>query len=168
LELLIAGIEELGRQKPDKSIQWTHIGYGPSEQHIKTDAKKHLKDNVSYQFLGYLSNDEVISYYSKNPVDVFMNVSSSEGIPVSIMEAQGCGIPVIASAVGGTPEIVSDRVGILLSSNPTPEEIASALSFFIEERENTHLKRIESKTNWRENFNSGRNFLQFTELMKNL
>ena len=167
LELLIAGIEELGRQKPDKSIQWTHIGYGPSEQHIKTDAKKYLKDNVSYQFLGYLSNDEVISYYSKNPIDVFMNVSSFEGIPVSIMEVQSCGIPVIASAVGGTPEIVSDRVGILLNANPTPEEIASALSFFIDDRENTRMKRRESKNNWRENFNAENNFPQFIELIKN-
>ena len=61
-----------------------------------------------------------------NPL--FINVSSSEGIPVSIMEAMSAGIPVIATAVGGTPEIVVDRMnGALLSAHPSPEAIAARI-----------------------------------------
>ncbi|MFR4320263.1 MAG: glycosyltransferase [Blautia massiliensis (ex Durand et al. 2017)] len=45
-----------------------------------------------------------------------MNVSSSEGIPVSIMEATSFGIPGIATDAGGTKEIIRDKEnGVLLS-----------------------------------------------------
>ncbi|NCO54621.1 MAG: glycosyltransferase, partial [Bacteroidetes bacterium] len=47
-------------------------------------------------------------------VDLFINVSESEGIPVSIMEALSAGIPVIATNVGGTNEIVNNDVGFLI------------------------------------------------------
>jgi len=49
-----------------------------------------------------LPHNDVLNYYASNPVDVFINTSSSEGLPVSIMEAMSFGIPVIATNVGGT------------------------------------------------------------------
>ena len=45
------------------------------------------------------------------PVDLFLTVSANEGIPVSIMEAQSFGIPVIATDVGGISEIVNNVNG---------------------------------------------------------
>ena len=71
---------------------------------------------------GYVPIEQIMNYYRENPVDVIVNVSESEGgSPVSIMEALSCGIPAIATAVGGNPEIVSEQNGILLSANPSPQ-----------------------------------------------
>jgi len=125
IDLLIYGLTELGQEHPEESFKWVHIGYGPLKEQMENLAKRRLPKNIQFRFLGYVPIPEVISFYQNNRVDAFINVSSSEGIPVSIMEAQSCGIPVIASGVGGTPEIVSNDVGILLSKNPTPQEIAS-------------------------------------------
>ena len=44
------------------------------------------------------------------------------------MEAISCDIPVVATNVGGNSEIVVNETGMLVSSNPTPEEVADALS----------------------------------------
>lgn len=57
--------------------------------------------NVAYNFVEYLNNEEVYTFYRNNRVDVFLNVSESEGVPVSIMEAMSCHIPTIAPDVGG-------------------------------------------------------------------
>ena len=61
---------------------------------------------------------------------MFINVSSTEGIPVSIMEAMSFGIPVIATAVGGTPEIVNNENGYLLSKDPSAKELAEVIQNF--------------------------------------
>ena len=51
----------------------------------------------------------------------------SECVPVSIMEAQSFGLPVIATDVGGTREVMTNTNGILLSSYPTIAEVADAM-----------------------------------------
>ena len=62
-------------------------------------------------------------YYEETPVSCVVNVSSSEGLPVALMEACSFGFPCIATEVGGTPEAVRDGVtGCLLGKNPSPEE----------------------------------------------
>lgn len=82
------------------------------------------------------------------------------------MEAQSFGIPVIATAVGGTPEIVTEDVGILLSENPSPEEIANAIEFFIDNPEITKRMRLKSIENWEKNFNAVKNFTEFAKTLK--
>ena len=82
------------------------------------------------------------------------------------MEAQSFGIPVIATAVGGTPEIVTEKVGILLSENPSPEEIARAIKFFIDHPEITKQMRSNSIENWEKNFNAEKNFSEFAKYLK--
>lgn len=52
-----------------------------------------------------------------NDFDLFVNMSLSEGIPVSIMEAISFGIPIIATNVGGNAEIVNDETGVLIPVN---------------------------------------------------
>ena len=119
--------------------------------------------------MGHLPNEEVLQYYRNNPVDVFINLSLTEGgAPVSIMEAISCGIPVVATRVGGNPEIVSDRNGILLSENPLPEEIAAALFTFIDNPGRAAQWRIGSRIVWQEKFNSLKNFEAFARRLKTI
>jgi glycosyltransferase involved in cell wall biosynthesis len=158
------GLKELGIRRKNQKFEWIHIGDGPLKASLEKLAATLLPDNIQYKFVGYLPNSGVIEYYKNNPIDVFINVSESEGgNPVSIMEAQSCGIPVIASAVGGNKEIISDKVGILLSPNPSPEEIARAVLDFIEDPSLFKERKINSKINWKENYNAEKNFSDFSQ-----
>ena len=58
--------------------------------------------------------------------DVFVLSSSYEGMPMTIIEAMGTGLPIVASAVGGIPDMIRDGQSSLLVQ-PEPEEIANAI-----------------------------------------
>ena len=97
-------------------------------------------------------------FYRENPADVFINVSASEGTPVAMMEAISCGIPVIATAVGGNKEIVSEKNGCLLDPHPSPDQIADVLLSCWDEPCN---RREGSRELWELNYDADRNYREF-------
>jgi colanic acid/amylovoran biosynthesis glycosyltransferase len=163
IELLIRGLEQLGKVQADRIYEWIHIGDGPLRSVCEHSARSCLPRNVKYSFLGYLPEGGVVTYYQNNPVDVFMNVSSTEGTPVSIMEAQSCSIPVIATSVGGNSEIVTHENGILLPEDPKPNEISYAISILYNDRNLLRQKKKKSHENWNKNYNPDTNFQSFTQ-----
>lgn len=147
-------------------VHWVHFGAGPLEREI---ANMTLKYEVSHEFKGEVANAEVLEYYTKNYVDLFINLSSSEGIPVSIMEAQSAGIPVLALDVGGCSEIVNNENGILMNKNATTSDLVKAISDFLtSDKESQTKKRNLSYQNWKEKFNAEENYTQYTEFLLNL
>jgi glycosyltransferase involved in cell wall biosynthesis len=74
-------------------------------------------------FLGH--RDDLWEVYPA--FDVFCLPSEAEGLPRTILEAQACGVPVVASAVGGIPEAVHPRAGALVPPSD-PHALAQALS----------------------------------------
>jgi glycosyltransferase involved in cell wall biosynthesis len=163
LPLLLEGISTLAESKPEMSFEWYHIGDGPEKELLETNASLKGLLNLKIHLLGHLPRYEVLKFYASNPIDVFVNVSSSEGISVAIMEAQSYGVPVIATAVGGSPEIVSDSNGKLLSSNPSPAEIAESVNSFLADSISAKVKRIESRKNWECNYNADKNYANFVD-----
>ncbi|MEG1926658.1 MAG: glycosyltransferase, partial [Ruthenibacterium sp.] len=86
---------------------------------------------ATWNFHGFVTNQELMNQYKILGVNLFMTVSQTEGLPVSVLEAFSCGIPVIATAVGGIPEAVQEeKTGHLLASNPTAIEVANIVSRF--------------------------------------
>ncbi len=166
IELIIQGLKVLGQKYPEEFFNWIHIGYGPSKKQLEDMATECLSSNISFNFMGYIP--DVISFYQTHQVDLFINVSSSEGIPVSIMEAQSCGIPVIATAVGGTPEIVSRNVGLLLGKDPTPEEISDAIWDMKKDPYILGILKKNSKANWNMNYDAEKNYKKFSFDLLNL
>lgn len=147
-------------------ITWNHIGEGPELPEIKSLAEKLLsnKPNIKYKFLGYLSNRKIYDYYKNEPVDIFLNVSSSEGIPVAIMEAISFGIPVIATDVGATSEIVNQKNGVLLSPNPQIEEIKIAIDkFYYMDEETFNNYQKTAYDTWNEKYHAEKNYTTFAE-----
>jgi glycosyltransferase involved in cell wall biosynthesis len=67
--------------------------------------------------------------------DIFALASSSEGMPVSVLEAMAAGLPVVASRVGGLPEQVVDGVTGVLVEPGDPEDLAEALAGLVADRE---------------------------------
>jgi len=109
-------------------IRWVHFGSGPLLADL-ADRASDAPDGLVIELRGQVENTEVTRFYADNRVDVFVNASASEGVPVSIMEAIAYGIPVVATAVGGTPEIVSPALGSgeLVDAETTTAEFASTI-----------------------------------------
>jgi colanic acid/amylovoran biosynthesis glycosyltransferase len=120
-----------------------------------------LPSNVMVKFWGNVPNRTILDFYKHNCVDAFLNTSSSEGIPVSIMEALAHGIPVIAPSVGGIPEIVHSQNGILLDQHPLPHQIANALENFMPDTDEVLQKRRAAQAMWREVYDADTNFERF-------
>lgn len=112
-------------------VEWTHIGDGILMEQIKAQAAV-LPRNVKVNLIGEIDSRSVLSYYIQHPCDVFVNVSSTEGVPFSIMEALSSGVPVMATDVGGNGEIVDDSIGKLLPADLTAEVLANAIREFYE------------------------------------
>ena len=166
IDLLLQGIDCAARLRPKQMIEWHHFGDGQMRSDFQKIAKN-FPDNVKGHLPGFVSNDDIMRHYHHNPVDVFMSVSETEGgAPVSIMEAASCGIPIIATNVGGTPEIVSEKNGILLDPDPTPDEIASALLKLFDNPVMSNRLRKGSHQVWRGQFNAKINFGSFARYLK--
>jgi glycosyltransferase involved in cell wall biosynthesis len=60
-------------------------------------------------------------------MDVFALASRSEGMPGALVEAMGAGLPVVATNVGGIPEVVTDGVDGLLVPPSDPQALARAI-----------------------------------------
>ena len=113
----------------ERKIKWYHFGDGECRQEVE-ELIKDYKENELFQLelMGSVSNQEVLSFYEKNAVDVFVNFSTSEGIPVSIMEAFSYQIPTICKDVGACSEIVSNGYnGLLLAADASVPDLTKAI-----------------------------------------
>lgn len=142
-------------------VEWTHIGSGIGMDEILSLSKIAQNENLRINILGQFSHENVLLYYKNHPVDAFINLSTIEGVPVSIMEAISFDIPVIATDVGATSEVVTQETGILLPTNPSVEEVANAL---MQLRDNVYTPRKF----WNEHYNADKNFTLFSSLISNL
>jgi len=168
VKLLLKGIILAAQLRPEKKFKWSHFGDGPEMGTIQ-EMLKQLPNNAAGNLVGFIPNDLLMLFYKNNPVDVFVNVSESEGgSPVSIMEAISCGIPAIVTNVGGNPEIVTDENGILLSADPTAQEIAQALIVMLDNRNTVIVKRKAARGVWKEKYNAKHNFNKFSDSLKTI
>jgi glycosyltransferase involved in cell wall biosynthesis len=133
----------------------------PDIKNMAEEVKK-VNVNVEVVFKGKLSNEEVHKYLSSNKIDVFVNVSRREGLPVSIMEAMAYGICVFATDVGGTKEIVTSSNGCLLCKDISGEALLDKLEVYcnLVENEKSDLRKNAENT-WNEKFNAKENITEF-------
>ena len=146
--------------KADFPVDWTHIGSGPTLEKISSMIESAPK-NVSVSLLGQKSNEVVRDLYTKKHFDIFLNVSTTEGVPVSIMEALAAGIPVIATDVGGTGEIVDSKVGELTNVNISADELLNILRNYYFSRAGLHSMRQNAISRWDKLCNSEKNYRNF-------
>ena len=159
VDLIIDALETL--KNDGLSIEWTHLGGGELLDQLKKKAE--VLDWMTVNFTGAIPNTQVYEYYRYNEVDLFINVSSSEGLPVSIMEATSFGIPVIATNVGGTGEIVIDgESGILIDSDFKIEELANCIKKIATMSDENYAKLRESTRHlWEKYYQAPINYDRF-------
>jgi glycosyltransferase involved in cell wall biosynthesis len=151
----------------DKKIHWVHIGDGPERRKIEDIILKFPVD-ITAELKGRIPNKDIYSYYDDYRPDLFINVSSSEGVPVSIMEAMSFGIPVIATDVGGNREIVNEENGRLINDNSENQIKISILEMVGMNK--FELKQLSSTSfqKWETIYNADLNFKQFVDLIRNI
>lgn len=95
------------------------VGGGPEEGLLRAEAQR-LGTSDAVHFLGYRADARRVM----SSFDVYVNCSNYEGVSLTILEAMAAGLPVVATRVGGNPEVVVDGVtGILV-----PGRAAAALA----------------------------------------
>lgn len=142
-------------------IEWTHIGDGPLMDTLKQMVEENKDSSVNVTLTGALNHEDVLDYYTRHGFDVFVNLSTNEGVPVSIMEAISCDIPIVATNVGGNSEIVVIETGKLVSSNPTPEEVANAITEVLQHS-------YSPRDFWNKHYNASVNYEAFASFISSL
>ncbi len=108
LTILLDAMAQVNRDRRAAGLPEVHLevaGDGPKRADFESHARKvGLADAV--QFLGYVSQADVADLLARS--DIYVLPSFAEGVPVSLMEPQASGIPVIATQVGGVSELVID------------------------------------------------------------
>lgn len=107
-------------------------GTGPLESRLKKIvAENDLAERVV--FLGNIDQSVLPDYLAS--ADIFTRPSRSEGLGISFIEAQAAGLPVIATEVGGIPDIIEDGETGLFSKVDDPEDLAKQVKRVTDSRE---------------------------------
>lgn len=101
----------------DLQFRCVMLGDGPCRPELeKLRGQLGLKTLV--QMPGAVEQGQVLGWWQRATIGVL--TSDNEGMPVSLMEAAACGVPVVATAVGGVPELVEHGVtGVLVRARDT-------------------------------------------------
>ena len=154
----------------DIDIQWVHFGSGSDLTGIERTINM-AKPNIKCCLMGNVNSRELMEFYMQNDVHLFINFSTTEGgVPQSIKEAMSFGIPVIATNVGGNPEIVKDHInGLLLDVDSDAEQLRDCIIRFIKMPNDEYLKyREEAYKEWNLNFNACKIVPEFYEDLNRL
>src|SRR5690606_21905315 len=121
---------------------------------IERMAQELLPENINVIFHGRISNLELMTFYKSNYVDLFINVSQFEGVPVSIMEALSFGIPCFATNAGASSEVVNPNIGKLVEIDFDIQE----LIYFIENIRHNIFLRENCRNFWEQNYKADTNY----------
>lgn len=166
IPLMLETIRLLAQGQPATRVRWTHLGDGPMLPDLKKRIAVLREPNLEVRLVGHVDPSAVIEHYVSNPVDVFLNTSENEGVPVSMMEAMSCGIPVVGPLVGGVPEIVSGSNGALVPVTGTANDFARAVLSCVEKVESHQLLREGAFARWAAEYRADNNFSRFFEALK--
>ena len=150
--------------KSQKYWEWTHIGDGEYfntlNNQICLDSLKLIKVNL----IGRLNTDQINTFYREKKITCFISLSPNEGLPVSMMEAQAFGIPIVSTDVGGCSEIVTPETGVLLPKNYTDADVVNAVRYCAEKFSSPESRqRIQEFC--KEKFSAEKNYQSFLDFL---
>lgn len=165
IDIIIDALKNIDMKK--YNLKWIHIGDGPQFEEIKRKAEESLQSS-SFKFIGNVPNSEIKSFYRENKPLIFVNTSSSEGVPVSIMEALSFSIPVIASDVGGTNELlINGYNGFLLRRFDDVLEVTNKIHEFLSMDKNEYkAMRENAYKSWDKDWNAEKLYNNFAKELK--
>ena len=111
-----------------KDVHFAFAGPEANEKWVRMFKNEGISEHC-YSFLGYIPHAQMPEIYSRSMI--FVLPSLIESFPFCILEAMSSGVAVIASNVGGIPEIIEDGVDGLLVPPGNPEILAKKLLFLL-------------------------------------
>jgi glycosyltransferase involved in cell wall biosynthesis len=138
------------------------IGDGPERISLEAlAAERRIRDRVL--FLGHRDDArEVLA-----GCDVYVNSSISEGVSLTILEAMAAGLPVVATRVGGTPEVVTTEAGVLVPSRD-PAAMANALERLSADPARGRALGMAGRKRLEERFTIDRMVSEYSEVYRSL
>lgn len=129
LSYAIEGMALLAKQSPVPFV-FLILGEGEERASLESLVRRHgLEKHV--HLVGYReAGTELLSAF-----DIFLLPSITEAFPYAILEAGKVGLPVVASAVGGIPEVIDDMDSGILIQTRNPNEVARAIEYLLEDPE---------------------------------
>lgn len=122
LEDLLTAVARAGAAGAD--LQLVLVGEGPDRERLQALAQE-LGIAARVRFAGFVgTRGELVALL--DAADVFALPSRSEGLPHSVVEAMARGLPVVATAIGGLPELLGEGSGIILPPRD-PQALAAVL-----------------------------------------
>ncbi len=132
-EVMVEGLAACGR----RDVTLSFIGRGPMESELRTlAAERGVADRIRWH--GFVPE----AARCLTAFDAVLLTSWTEGTPIVLLEAMGAGIPVIATAVGGVPDVVSDREAVLVQAGDAAA-VARGIESVLEDRAGA-LRRAEA------------------------
>jgi glycosyltransferase involved in cell wall biosynthesis len=133
----------------DHDWELSVVGDGPRRPDWENQADKlGLGDRVHFQ--GWLDKADLLVQYQK--ANIFVLPSRHEGMPNVVLEAMGCGLPVIATRIAGSEDLVLDgNTGYLINPD-SPHELSEALLKLIDHKEDINKMGEAARTRVIENF----------------
>ncbi len=123
-------------------------GDGPQEHALRALAQG-LGVAGRVRFLGGMAQEELRCYYTA--ADVLVLASAREGWPNVLLEAMACGTPVVATRVGGIPEILAPGGPGILVDERTPEAVAAAVrALCADAPDRARTRRYAERFSWDE------------------
>ncbi|HSO70166.1 MAG TPA: glycosyltransferase [Arachnia sp.] len=147
-------------------VTWTHIGGGPGLAELQAQAAQ-VNTLAEVRFVGHLDHRQLFDHYARTPSTVFLSLSAREGLPVSMMEAISGAIPLVATRVGGVPEIVRAGVsGVLVPAEFTDDEVVDALlSVWRMGDEEYAALSASARRLWEQEFRASTTYERFASLL---
>ena len=121
-EVVIRTLSVLKKADKLEHLKYVICGRGSYEVELKKLACE-LNVDEYIRFLGYRTDISEIC----NSVDLFVFMSYQEGLPVALMEAMACGLPIVCSNIRGSTDLIDNGVTGLISNN-TAEDLAETVN----------------------------------------
>jgi glycosyltransferase involved in cell wall biosynthesis len=149
--------------KKNPKLFFVVVGKGPDFEEVKEKIVQ-LGMRRNFRLTGFVSDGDLPFYY--NVADLFVLPSKSgEGLPLVALEAMACGLPIIATNVGGTSEVMSEDYGKLVPPN-SPESLAEAILEF--SRKDVSALKKDLRTMMEQRYSWDKNVEKLDEIYEEL
>lgn len=179
-------------------ISWTHFGSGNLMEDLQRSVLNLDSETLQVHLMGQTPHAQVLKYYEEVGGDLFLLLSRTEGVPISLMEALSYSIPIAATAVGGVPEIFEDRpqvskeskgaegakdqknadddfnfkrtsIGYLMNASPRIEDIVEAILDYATLPQNAKAQMAAAAfARWQNRWDGTKNYRSFAQLLSSL
>jgi glycosyltransferase involved in cell wall biosynthesis len=160
-------LPEILHHLKDLHVEWVHLGEGKGQnlEYLQAEIDKYqVQDRITIK--GRMDNSEIFKYYENEQVNLIVNLSKAEGIPVSLMEAISFGIPGIVTNTVGNPEVIDETCGYIVDVDFSAERIADLIRGMYQNHDLQVELRKCARHMFENRYHAEINYSQFVEELK--